>query len=121
MRARRTPPPDPPPPRWGARRNERGRGGAPAGHEVSEERSDERRAAGQDAGVGSGGGVPELTPEFASIASMLAEAFGQPLSVSVESAVTTSDEDAAEELSYDEGPEPDEGFTDEPVDDEDDD
>lgn len=52
---------------------------------------------------------------------MLAEAFGQPLSVSVESAVTTSDEDAAGELSYDEGPEPDEGFTDEPVDDEDDD
>ncbi len=92
-----------------------------ASHDVSEERSDERRAAGQDAGVGSGGGVPELTPEFASIASMLAEAFGQPLSVSVESAVTTSDEDAAEELSYDEGPEPDEGFTDEPVDDEDDD
>ena len=36
-----------------------------------------------------------LTPEFADIASMLAEAFGQPVSVSVESAATTSDEDAA--------------------------
>ena len=73
-------------------------------------------------GEGPGGGVEqqELTPEFASIASMLADAFGQPLSMSVETAVSTSDEDAAEELSYDEGPELDEGYTDDPVDDEDD-
>ena len=90
-----------------------------ASHEVSEERSDERRAAGQDASVGAGGGSPELTPEFASIASMLAEAFGQPLSVSVESAATTSDEDAAEELAMDDDAS-EMGFTDEPVDDEDD-
>ena len=89
-----------------------------ASHEVSEERSDERRAdGGGPVGVGSGDG---LTPEFASIASMLAEAFGQPLSVSVESAATTSDEDAAEELAMDDDAS-EMGFTDEPVDDEDDD
>ncbi len=89
-----------------------------ASHEASEERSDERRAdGGGPVGVGSGDG---LTPEFASIASMLAEAFGQPLSVSVESAATTSDEDAAEELAMDDDAS-EMGFTDEPVDDEDDD
>ena len=89
-----------------------------ASHEVSEERSDERRADGEGpVGLGSGDG---LTPEFASIASMLAEAFGQPLSVSVESAATTSDEDAAEELAMDDDAS-EMGFTDEPVDDEDDD
>ena len=45
----------------------------------------------------------------------------QPLSVSVESAVTTSDEDAAAELSYEEDAESEDGFTDEPVDDSEDD
>ena len=70
------------------------------------------------------GGQPEspepnaLTPEFADIASMLAEAFGQPVSVSVESAVTTSDDEAASELSAEASP--DDGFTDEPADDADD-
>ena len=62
----------------------------------------------------------ELTPEFADIAAQLSAAFGQPLSVSVESAAATSDEEAAEELAYEEAPELDAGFTDEPVDDEDD-
>ena len=62
-----------------------------------------------------------LTPEFADIAAQLSAAFGQPLSVSVESAATTSDEEAAEELSYEEAPERDEGFIDEPVDDSEDD
>ena len=91
-----------------------------ASHEVSDERSEERRAAGEGPGGTSGAGAgDELTPEFASIASMLAEAFGQPLSVSVESAATTSDEDAAEELAMD-GDAAEMGFTDEPVDDEDD-
>ena len=52
---------------------------------------------------------------------MLAEAFGQPLSVSVESAVTTSDEDAAAELSREGDDLSEMGYTDEPVDDEDDD
>ncbi|MDM8271897.1 hypothetical protein, partial [Thermophilibacter provencensis] len=64
---------------------------------------------------------PGLSPEFADIASMLTAAFGQPLSVSVESAVSTSDEDAAAELAYDGDPNEDAGFTDEPVDDGDDD
>ena len=40
--------------------------------------------------------------------------------MSVESAAATSDEEAAEELAYEEAPELDAGFTDEPVDDEDD-
>ena len=62
----------------------------------------------------------ELTPEFADIAAQLSAAFGQPLSVSVESVAATSDEEAAEELAYEEAPELDAGFTDEPVDDEDD-
>lgn len=57
-------------------------------------------------------------PEFSDIASMLAEAFGAPLSMSVEPAVTTSDDDAAAELSYDDnGVDEDPGFADEPEDD----
>lgn len=57
-------------------------------------------------------------PEFSDIASMLTEAFGAPLSVSVEPAVTTSDDDAAAELSYDDnGADEDPGFADEPEDD----
>lgn len=57
-------------------------------------------------------------PEFSDIASMLAEAFGAPLSMSVEPAVTTSDDDAAAELSYDDnGADEDPGFADEPEDD----
>ena len=85
-----------------------------ASHEVSEERSDERRAVG-------GGAQQDLTPEFADIAAQLSAAFGQPLSVSVEPAATTSDEEAAAELSYGEDPEADAGFIDEPVDDSEDD
>ena len=92
-----------------------------ASHEVSDERGEVRRAAGEGPGGTSGAGAgDELTPEFASIASMLAEAFGQPLSVSVESAATTSDEDAAEELAMDDDDASEMGYTDEPVDDEDD-
>lgn len=57
-------------------------------------------------------------PEFSDIASMLTEAFGAPLSMSVEPAVTTSDDDAAAELSYDDnGADEDPGFADEPEDD----
>lgn len=57
-------------------------------------------------------------PEFSDIASMLTEAFGAPLSMSVEPAVTTSDDDAAAELSYDNnGVDEDPGFADEPEDD----
>ena len=57
-------------------------------------------------------------PEFSDIASMLTEAFGMPLSMSVEPAVTTSDDDAAAELSYDDnGVDEDPGFADEPEDD----
>lgn len=57
-------------------------------------------------------------PEFSDIASMLTEAFGAPLSMSVEPAVTTSDDDAAAELSYDDnGVDEDPGFADEPEDD----
>ena len=98
-------------------------GGYPAASRAaSEEQSDERRADGVTAGDGtSGQSEPEaLTPEFADIASMLAEAFGQPVSVSVESAVTTSDDEAASELSAEVAPEADAGFTDEPADDADD-
>ena len=62
----------------------------------------------------------ELSPEFADIASMLTAAFGQPVSVSVETAITTSDEDAAAELAYDGEPDVDAGYIDEPVDDEED-
>lgn len=94
---------------------------APAAtRETSEERSDERRADGQCPGAVGGGGA-ELTPEFADIASMLAEAFGQPLEVSVEPAVTTSDEDAAAELAYDGDPVSGDGFTAEPEEDGDED
>ena len=89
-----------------------------ASHEVSEGRSEGRGAAGQ-APVGQA--AQDLTPEFADIAAQLSAAFGQPLSVSVEPAATTSDEEAAEELSYEEGPEEDAGFIDEPVDDSEDD
>ena len=81
----------------------------------------ERRAAGETSDGGPGGLGDGLTPEFADIASMLAEAFGQPLSVSVESAVTTSDEDAAAELSREGDDLSEMGYTDEPVDDEDED
>lgn len=57
-------------------------------------------------------------PEFSDIASMLTEAFGAPLSMSVEPAVITSDDDAATELSYDDnGVDEDPGFADEPEDD----
>ena len=79
------------------------------------------RAAGDERGAGGEDPAASLTPEFADIASMLTAAFGTPLSVSVESAATTSDEDAAAELAYDEGLDADSGFTDEPVDDGDDD
>ena len=65
------------------------------------------------------GAQQDLTPEFADIAAQLAAAFGQPLSVSVESAASTSDEEAAAELSYEEAS-ADPGFVDEPVDDADD-
>ena len=67
-----------------------------------------------------GGGVGDVSshPEFSDIASMLTEAFGAPLSMSVEPAVTTSDDDAAAELSYDDnGANEDPGFADEPEDD----
>ena len=93
---------------------------APMATDAIDDREDAFPAAsGEERGtaVGSAG----LTPEFADIASMLTAAFGQPLSVSVESAVTTSDEDAAEELSYEEAAEQDDGFTDEPMDDSEDD
>ena len=66
------------------------------------------------------GGVGDVSshPEFSDIASMLTEAFGAPLSMSVEPAVTTSDDDAAAELSYDDnGVDEDPGFADEPEDD----
>lgn len=108
-----------------------------ASREASEARSAERRAA---EGSPSGGapasdpapfspsdqsepaaGVVEDVsshPEFSDIASMLTEAFGAPLSMSVEPAVITSDDDAAAELSYDDnGVDEDPGFADEPEDD----
>ena len=108
-----------------------------ASREASEARSAERRAA---EGSPSGGapasdpapfspsdqsepaaGVVEDVsshPEFSDIASMLTAAFGAPLSMSVEPAVTTSDDDAAAELSYDDnGVDEDPGFADEPEDD----
>ncbi len=89
-----------------------------ATHEVSEPRSGERGAGGEAPG---GAAPQELSPEFADIAAQLSAAFGSPLSVSVETAASTSDEEAAEELSYEEAPEEDGGYIDEPVDDEDDD
>ncbi|MBM6775373.1 hypothetical protein H9X80_07430, partial [Olsenella profusa] len=69
----------------------------------------------------SGGADPALSPEFASIVSELTAAFGQPLSVSVESAPSTSDEDAAAELEGAGASFDDSGFTEEPVEDGDDD
>ena len=92
---------------------------AAATREASEPQGGERGAGGSD--VGAVGGGAELTPEFADIASMLAEAFGQPLEVSVEPAVTTSDEDAAAELAYDGDPVSGDGFTAEPEEDGDED
>ena len=106
-----------------------------ASREASEARSAERRAAeGSPFGGASTsdpapfspsdqpepGVVEDVTshPEFSDIASMLTEAFGAPLSMSVEPAVTTSDDDAAAELSYDDnGADEDPGFADEPEDD----
>lgn len=105
--------------------------------EASEARSAERRAAegspfggasASDPAPFSPSDQPELAagvvedvsshPEFSDIASMLTEAFGAPLSMSVEPAVTTSDDDAATELSYDDnGADEDPGFADEPEDD----
>ena len=95
-------------------------GGYPAAsHEVSEPQGERRAGGVTPEGPGGQAETPDaLTPEFADIASMLAEAFGQPVSVSVESAVTTSDDEAASELSADAAP--DDGFTDEPADDADD-
>lgn len=106
-----------------------------ASREASEARSAERRAAeGSPSGGASAsdpasfspsdqpaaGVVGDVSshPEFSDIASMLTEAFGAPLSMSVEPAVTTSDDDAAAELSYDDnGADEDPGFADEPEDD----
>lgn len=96
---------------------------AAATREASEPQGGEQGAGGSDVGAvgGAVGGGAELTPEFADIASMLAEAFGQPLEVSVEPAVTTSDEDAAAELAYDGDPVSGDGFTAEPEEDGDED
>ena len=108
-----------------------------ASREASEARSAERRAAeGSPSGGASAsdpapfspsdqsepaaGVVEDVSshPEFSDIAYMLTEAFGAPLSMSVEPAVTTSDDDAAAELSYDDnGADEDPGFADEPEDD----
>ena len=106
-----------------------------ASREASEARSAERRAAeGSPSGGASAsdpasfspsdqpepGVVEDVSshPEFSDIASMLTEAFGAPLSMSVEPAVTTSDDDATAELSYDDnGADEDPGFADEPEDD----
>lgn len=108
-----------------------------ASREASEARSVERRAAGEGPFGGASAATPapfspsdqpepaagvvgdvSSHPEFSDIASMLTEAFGAPLSMSVEPAVTTSDDDAAAELSYDDnGADEDPGFADEPEDD----
>ena len=108
-----------------------------ASREASEARSAERRAAGGSPSGGASAAPPapfspsdqpepaagvvedvSSHPEFSDIASMLTEAFGAPLSMSVEPAVTTSDDDAAAELSYDDnGADEDPGFADEPEDD----
>ena len=108
-----------------------------ASREASEARSAERRAAGEGPFGGASAATPapfspsdrpepaagvvedvSSHPEFSDIASMLTEAFGAPLSMSVEPAVTTSDDDAAAELSYDDnGVDEDPGFADEPEDD----
>ena len=108
-----------------------------ASREASEAHSAERRAAGGSPSGGASTATPvpfspsdqpgpaagvvedvSSHPEFSDIASMLTEAFGAPLSMSVEPAVTTSDDDAAAELSYDDnGADEDPGFADEPEDD----
>ena len=108
-----------------------------ASREASEARSAERRAAEGSPSGGASAATPasfspsdqpepaagvvedvSSHPEFSDIASMLTEAFGAPLSMSVEPAVTTSDDDAAAELSYDDnGADEDPGFADEPEDD----
>ncbi len=108
-----------------------------ASREASEARSAERRAAEGSPSGGASAATPasfspsdqpepaagvvedvSSHPEFSDIASMLTEAFGAPLSMSVEPAVITSDDDAAAELSYDDnGVDEDPGFADEPEDD----
>lgn len=108
-----------------------------ASREASEARSAERRAAEGSPSGGASAATPapfspsdrpepaagvvedvSSHPEFSDIASMLTEAFGAPLSMSVEPAVTTSDDDAAAELSYDDnGADEDPSFADEPEDD----
>lgn len=106
-----------------------------ASREAGEARSAERRAAEGSLSGGASASDPapfspsdqpepgvvedvSSHPEFSDIASMLTEAFGAPLSMSVEPAVTTSDDDAAAELSYDDnGADEDPGFADEPEDD----
>ena len=93
---------------------------SPAPRAASGEQGEERRADEGDGGA-AGGADPALTPEFAELASRLAAAFGPPLSVSVEAAVITSDEDAAVELAREGAAPADEGYTDEPVEDGDDD
>lgn len=137
-------PPTPPPVASGLPASQASAAVSPAGgtspgasREASEARSAERRAAeGSPSGGASAsdpapfspsdqpepaaGVVEDVSshPEFSDIASMLTEAFGAPLSMSVEPAVTTSDDDAAAELSYDDnGADEDPGFADEPEDD----
>ena len=114
-------------------------GTSPDASRVASEPQGERRAIGgsPDGGVPAATAVPfspaeepaagavedvSAHPEFSDIASMLTAAFGAPLSVSVEPAVTTSDDDAAAELSYDDnGDDADAGYADEPQDDADND
>ncbi len=96
---------------------------SPTPRVASGEQGEERRADEGDGGAAGGANPadPALTPEFAELASRLAAAFGPPVSVSVEAAVITSDEDAAVELAREGGTPADEGYTDEPVEDGDDD
>lgn len=96
---------------------------SPAPRAASGEQGEERRAGEGDGGAAGGANPadPALTPEFAELASRLAAAFGPPVSVSVEAAVITSDEDAAVELAREGAAPADEGYTDEPVEDGDDD
>ena len=96
---------------------------SPAPRAASGEQGEERRADEGDGGAAGGANPadPALTPEFAELASRLAAAFGPPVSVSVEAAVITSDEDAAVELAREGAAPDDEGYTDEPVEDGDDD
>ena len=96
---------------------------SPTPRVASGEQGGERRADEGDGGAAGGANPadPALTPEFAELASRLAAAFGPPVSVSVEAAVITSDEDAAVELAREGGTPADEGYTDEPVEDGDDD